>query len=423
MCPSTAKIAKHSKTVSKTEVLNVDKIRRDFPILKTGVIYLDSTASSLTPEPVLECMLEFYREYRANVERGVHRLSTRASEEYENARKKVADFINARSTSEVIMTRNTTEGINLVASGLHWKRGDKIVTTVLEHHSNYIVWLRVRDRHGARVEVIAPRKPVIKGILDPADFEKLIDGKTKLVAVSHVSNVLGVIQPIKEIAEIAHEHDACVLVDGAQSVPHMRVDVQELGCDFLAFSGHKMCGPSGSGVLYMREELTEEVEPLIIGGGSIQDVGTDYYRLDASPRRFEGGTPDIAAAIGLGAAVDYLEGIGMEKIEAYEKILLNGMYDGLTALPNVEVYGPEPEYRVAIMPFNVGDLNSHDVALALDVSANVMVRSGHHCAQPLTKTVICKPGAVRASCYFYNTLGEIGTMVSAVKEIAETMAK
>jgi len=423
MCPSTVEAAKHSKSVSKVEVLNVDKVRRDFPILKTGVVYLDSTASSLTPEPVLERMLEFYREYRANVERGVHRLSARASEEYETARKKVADFINAKSTSEIIMTRNTTEGINLVASGLHWKRGDKIVTTVLEHHSNYIVWLRVRDMHGARVEVVAPRKPVIKGILDLADFEKLIDDKTKLVAVSHVSNVLGVVQPIKEIAKIAHEHGACVLVDGAQSVPHLKVDVQELGCDFLAFSGHKMCGPTGSGSLYMREELTEEVEPLIIGGGSIGDVGMDYYRLDASPRRFEGGTPDIAGAIGLGAAVDYLKGIGMERIEAYEKILVDKMYRGLTALSNVEVYGPEPEHRVAIIPFNVGDLNPHDVALALDVSANVMVRSGHHCAQPLSKTVICKPGTVRASCYFYNTLGEIDTMVSAVKEIADTMAK
>ncbi len=423
MCPSTAKTVKHSKIVSKTVVLNVDKIRRDFPILKTGVIYLDSTASSLTPEPVLECMLEFYREYRANVERGVHRLSARASEEYENARKKVADLINARSTSEVIMTRNTTEGINLVASGLHWKKGDKIVSTVLEHHSNYIVWLRVRDKHGARVEVVAPREPVIKGILDLADFEKLIDDKTKLVAVSHVSNVLGVIQPIKEIAEIAHEHGACVLVDGAQSVPHMKVDVQELGCDFLAFSGHKMCGPTGSGVLHMREELTEEVEPLIIGGGSIQDVGTEYYKLDASPRRFEGGTPDIAAAVGLGAAVDYLRGIGMEKIEAYERILVEKMYSGLNALSNVEVYGPEPERRVGIIPFNVGDLNPHDVALALDVSANVMVRSGHHCAQPLTKAVICKPGTVRASCYFYNTLGEVDLFVSAVKEIADTMTK
>jgi cysteine desulfurase/selenocysteine lyase len=262
-----------------------------------------------------------------------------------------------------------------------------------------------------------------KGILELADFEKAVDDKTKLVAVTHVSNVLGVIQPIKEIADIAHEHGACVLVDGAQSVPHMEVDVQKLGIDFLAFSGHKMCAPTGSGVLYMRQELSEKVEPLIIGGGSIRDVGIDYYKLDGSPRRFEGGTPDIAAVIGLGAAVDYLTKIGMDKIENYEKLLVRRLYEGLTAVPNVEVYGPEPERRVGILPFNVGDLNPHDVALALDVSANIMVRSGHHCALPLSKEVIRKPGTVRASSYFYNTLSEIDLLVSSVKEIAETMAK
>ena len=423
MCPSSAKVAHRSMSMSKAEALDVEQIRKDFPILKSGVIYLDSTASSLTPEPVLAKILEFYREYRANMERGIHRLSVKASEECEQARKKVADFINAESTSEIIWTRNTTEGINTVASGLKWRRGDKIVTTVLEHHSNFIVWLRVRDRHGVKVELVTPRKPVVKGILDLADFEKLIDDKTKLVAVSHVSNVLGVILPVKEIAEIAHEHGAYLLVDAAQSVPHMKVDVQKLGCDFLAFSGHKMCGPTGSGALYMRKELTEEVEPLIIGGGSIRDVGVDYYKLDASPRRFEGGTVDIAAIIGLGAAVDYLSKIGMDRIEAHERLLVRRMYEGLTALCNVEVYGPEPEKRVGIIPFNVGDLNPHDVALGLDVSANIMVRSGHHCAQPLSKTVICKQGTVRVSCYLYNTLDETDTFVSAVKEIAETMAK
>jgi len=424
MCPSVTKTARRSsRSVSEAEILDVGRVRKDFPILKTGVVYLDSTASSLTPEPVLNKMLEYYREYRANVERGVHRLSARASEEYEAARGKVARFINAKSASEIIMTRNTTEGVNLVASGLNWKKGDKIVTSVLEHHSNYIVWLRVRDRHGVKIEVVAPRKPVVKGILDLADFEKAIDDRTRLVAIAHVSNVLGVIQPIKEIAKIAHEHDAYVLVDGAQSVPHMKVDVQKLDVDFLAFSGHKMCAPTGAGCLYMKRELTEEVEPLIIGGGSIADVGTDYYKLDVSPRRFEGGTPDIAAVIGFGAAVDYLTQVGMERVEAYEKVLVKGMYEGLSALRNVEVYGPEPERRVSIVPFNVGDLNPHDVALALDVSANIMVRSGHHCAQPLSKTVICRPGTVRASSYFYNTLNEIDLLVSAVKEIAETMTK
>jgi len=404
-------------------LLNAEKVRKDFKILESGIIYLDSAASSLTPEPVLQRMLEFYREYRGNVERGIHRLSVRASEEYEKARSKVADFINARSDTEILMTRNTTEGINTVASGLNWRRGDKIVTSVLEHHSNFIVWLRVRDRHGVRVEVVKPRRPVAKGILDPADFEKAVDDRAKLVAITHVSNVLGVITPVKEIAEIAHEHGAYVLLDAAQSVPHMKVDVQKIGCDFLAFSGHKMCAPTGSGALYMREEASENVEPLCIGGGTIEDVGTDHYRLDKSPRRFEAGTPDVAAAIGLGAAVDYLQKIGMENIQNHERALVKLMYEGLNSLPRVEVYGPEPARRVGMVSFNVGDLNPHDVALALDVSANIMVRSGHHCAQPLSKTVIGKPGTVRASAYLYNTKEEIEKLISTVEEISRTLAK
>lgn len=404
-------------------MLNVEQIRKDFPILETGIIYLDSAASSLTPEPVLRKMLEFYREYRGNVGRGIHRLSVKASEEYERAHAKVADFINAKSESEIIMTRNTTEGINIVASGLNWKKSDKIVMPVIEHHSNFIVWLRVRDRHGVQVKVVKPKEPVIKGILDPADFEKVIDDKTRLVAITHVSNVLGVITPVKEIAEIAHEHGAYVLIDAAQSVPHMKVDVQEIGCDFLAFSGHKMLAPTGSGVLYIQEELIDEVEPLCIGGGTIDDVGLDNYKLDGSPGRFEAGTPDVAAAIGLGAAIDYLQRIGMENIESYERFLVRQMYEGLSELSKVEVYGPEPEHRVGIMPFNVGDLNPHDVALALDVSADIMVRSGHHCALPLSKAVLGKPGSVRASVYIYNTEEEIDKFVSTVKEIAETLAR
>lgn len=404
-------------------MLDVERIRKDFPILKTGIIYLDSTASSLTPEPVLEKMLEFYQEYRGNVGRGIHRLSVKASEEYEQAHGKVAGFINAKSISEIIMTRNTTEGINLIASGLKWKKGDKIVTSVIEHHSNFIVWLRVRNKYGVQMEIVKPQEPAKKGILNPADFEKAVDDKTKLVAITHVSNVLGVITPVKEIAKIAHDHGAYVLIDAAQSVPHMKVDVQQIECDFLAFSGHKMCAPTGSGALYIREELIDEVEPLCIGGGTIDDVGLDYYKLNGSPNRFEAGTPDAAAAIGLGAAIDYLRQIGMENIESHEKKLVKLMYEGLSELSKVEIYGPEPEQRVGIVPFNVGDLNPHDVALALDVSANIMVRSGHHCALPLSKTILGKPGSVRASLYIYNTKEEVEKLVSTVKEIAETLAR
>jgi len=404
-------------------MLDVQKVRKDFPILKTGIIYLDSTATSLTPEPVLQKTLEFYREYRANVERGVHRLSQQASEEYERAHAKVADFINARSEAEITMTRNATEGINLIANGLEWKRGDKIVTSLIEHHSNFIVWLRAKKRHSLNVEIVKPREPVAQGILDLSDFEKAIDDNTKLVAITHVSNVLGVITPVEEISKIAHEHGAYVLIDAAQSVPHMKVDVQKIGCDFLAFSGHKMCAPTGSGALYIREELIEEVEPLCIGGGTIADVSLDSYTLDKSPMRFEAGTPAIGEAIGLGAATDYLRKIGMENIEKHEKELTKQMYEGLREILGVEVYGPEPKHRVGIMPFNVGELNPHDVALALDVSANIMVRSGHHCALPLMKNVIRKPGSVRASTYFYNTKEEIYKLISAVREIAESLTK
>jgi len=404
-------------------LLNVEEIRKDFPILETGIIYLDNAATSLTPEPVLQKTLEFYREYRANIERGVHRLSQRASEEYERAHSKVADFINAKSVAEIIMTRNATEGINLVANGLAWKKEDKIVTTLIEHHSNFIVWLRAKKLHNLNVEIVKPREPVAHGLFDLADFERAIDDKTKLVAITHVSNVLGVITPVKEIAEIAHEHGAYVLIDGAQSVPHMKVDVQEIGCDFLAFSGHKMCAPTGSGTLYIREELIEEIEPLCIGGGAIVDVGLDSYKLDKSPMRFEAGTPAIGEAIGLGAATDYLRKIGMENVEGHERKLTQQMYEGLIEIPEVEVYGPEPKQRIGIIPFNVGDLNPHDVALALDVSADIMVRSGHHCALPLMKNLIRKPGSVRASAYFYNTKEEIDKLVSAVREIAEGLTK
>jgi len=396
------------------------KIRSDFPILDSGIIYFDNAASSLTPEPVLSKMLEFYRQYRANIERGVHRLSQKASTEYEQARVKVATFINAAHSAEVVMTKNTTEGINLVASGLDWKKGDRIVTTAIEHHSNFIVWLRAKKRFGAEVQVI---KPSPQGLLDLNDFEKALDDKTRLVALTHVSNVLGTITPVKEVAEIAHRHGALVLVDGAQSVPHMAVDVRSLGCDFLAFSGHKMCAPTGSGALYIREGVADQIEPLAIGGGTIQDVGLEYFTLTKSPERFEAGTPPIAEVIGLGAATDYLRQIGLAEIRAHEERLVKQMYDGLLEIPKVTVYGPEPERRTGVVAFNVGNLNPHDVALALDISGNVMVRSGYHCSYPVMKEVIhAEAGTVRASLYIYNTKEEVETFLATVREIATSLA-
>ncbi len=404
-------------------MFDVAKVREDFPILEKGIIYLDNAASSLTPEHVLQKMLEFYHDYRANVERGVHKLSQDASEEYAGAKSKVANLIKAKSDNEIIVTKNTTEGINIVANGIKWKRGDRIVTSVLEHHSNYIVWLRLKQRYGVEIEVVMPKKPMIQGLLDSSDFEKTIDDNTKLVAIAHVSNVLGSVAPVEEIAKIAHEYEALMLVDGAQSVPHMRIDVQKMGCDFLAFSGHKMCGPTGVGILYMNQSMMSEVEPLNIGGGAIEDVDIDSYTLNKSSKRFEAGTPPIAEVIGLGAAVDYLQELGLENIENYEKTLTTQMYEQFRGIPKVEIYGPEPKNKIGIQAFNVGVLNSHDVALALDVTANIMTRSGHHCALPLLKRVIKRDGIVRASTYFYNTTAEVNKLAETVRDTAQNLTK
>ncbi|MCP8318800.1 MAG: cysteine desulfurase [Candidatus Methylarchaceae archaeon HK01B] len=401
-------------------LLDVQSIRQDFLLLNSGINYLDNAATSLTPEPVLQKMLEFYHEYRANVGRGIHRLSQRASEEYEEARSKIAEFINARSETEIIATKNTTESINLVANGLNLKKKRKIVTTLIEHHSNFIVWLRLKRRYGANVEIIRPNK---EGLFDISDFEKAIDDKTELVAMTHVSNVLGVITPVREVAQIAHEHGAQLLIDGAQSVPHFKVDVQKIGCDYLAFSGHKMLGPTGVGILYARQDLLEKIEPMAIGGGTIEDVGLDYYKMNEIPKRFEAGTPAIAEIIGLGAATDYLRKIGMKNIEKHERELTKEMYQGLANIAQVEVYGPEDlKQRIGIVSFNIRDLNPHNVALALDISANIMVRSGAHCALPLMKILLKQDrGSVRASAYLYNIQEEIGKLVSEVEEISKSI--
>ncbi len=401
-------------------MLDVKKIQHDFPILDSGIIYLDTASSSLTPEPVIHKMLEFYHEYPANVDRGVHRLSQMASEQYENARSQIADLINAKSESEIILTRNTTESINIVANGLSWKKGDKIVTSLIEHHSNFIVWLRLKEKFGVDLEIVRPNQ---EGLFDIADFEKAIDDQTKLVALTHVSNVLGAITPVEEVAEIAHKNGAYLLVDGAQSVPHFKVNVQEIQCDYLAFSGHKMLGPTGVGVLYARNELLENMEPQSIGGGTIADVGLDYYELAEGPRRHEAGTPAIADAIGLGAAVNYLKEVGFKNIETHERELVERMHRGLLDVSSVEVYGPkELGQRTGIISFNVGNLNPHDVALALDVSADIMVRSGHHCCLPLTKELLKRTeGTVRASLYLYNTKEEVEKLVSSVDEIVRAL--
>jgi len=379
---------------------------------------LDSAASSLTPEPVVNKIVEFYHEYRANVERGVHRWSQRASEEYESAHEEVARFISAPGAENVAMVKNTTEAINLVANALDWSKEDGVVTSVIEHHSNFITWLRVRQRYGVGLKVVRSSE---EGVFDLGEWEKAVDDSTKLVAVTHVSNVLGCIVPVKEIAEIAHEHGALVLVDGAQGVPHIPVDVTDMGVDYLAFSGHKMLGPTGSGGLYIADQVLEETEPLCIGGGTIADVSIDDYALAVPPMRFEAGTPSIAQVIGLGEACRYLTRVGMKEVEAWDKRLANRLLDGLTELEGVEVYGPQdPEMRVGLATFNVDGMNPHDVALTLDEEYGIATRSGHHCALPLMKELFgLREGNVRASTYLYNTLEEVDRLVSAVEEISK----
>ena len=399
-------------------MFDVEAIRGDFPILKQGVTYLDSAASSLTPEQVVLKEMEFYRGYRANVERGIHRWSQKASLEYEGAHEKVARFINAAGPENVAMLRNTTEGINLVANSIDWKRSDKIVTTVIEHHSNFITWLRVGNRFGCKVSVV---KSTPEGVFDLADFDNVIDDTTRLVAITAVSNVLGVITPVKELVKMAHEHGAKVVVDGAQSVPHLKTDVKDTKVDFLAFSGHKMLGPTGSGGLYIADEHLYSTEPLCIGGGTIADVSIDSYALGASPLRFEAGTPAIAQVIGLGEACTYIERVGIENITSWDHILAEKLLNGLGEIDGVTVYGPmNPRRRVGIVAFNVRDLNPYDVALTLDNDYDIAVRSGHHCALPLMKELFkLKEGNVRASTYLYNTKEEVEKLLGAVEDIAK----
>jgi cysteine desulfurase/selenocysteine lyase len=329
----------------------------------------------------------------------------------------VAKFIGAPRRANVAMLRNTTEGINLVANSQDWTKEDKIVTSVIEHHSNFITWLRIKQRYGTEVKVVYSNP---EGIFELADWEKVIDDSTKLVAVTHVSNVLGCIVPIKEIIEIAHEHGAKVLVDGAQGVPHIKTDVKDLGVDFLAFSGHKMLGPTGSGGLYIADAELATTEPLCIGGGTIVDVSIDNYILAVPPMKYEAGTPAIAQVIGLGAACKYLNRVGLENIEKWDLKLANKLLNGLNEINGVEVYGPkDPNNRVGLATFNIKGMNPHDIALTLDLEYGIATRSGHHCALPLMKELFkLNEGNVRASTYLYNTEEEIDNLISAIKEIA-----
>jgi cysteine desulfurase/selenocysteine lyase len=394
--------------------MDVQKIREDFSLLK-DVIYLDSASTSLTPEPVLEAISDYYHGYKANVGRGVYRMAQLADQRYREAHRKAANFIGSPE-GITIFTRNSTESINIVASGLAWKKGQRIVTTLLEHHSNLLPWMRLREK-GLDLQIIKPNR---KGMIDPADFEKAITKDTRLVAVTQLSNSLGTILPVKEIGKICHENGAALLVDGAQSVPHMPIDVKDIDCDFLAFSGHKMLAPMGTGVLWMRTE--EEVEPLLVGGGMVTDVGENGYEIKKGYEGFEAGTPDISAGIGLGAAADYLSRAGMEEIHSHEQKLAARLLKGLAEIKGVKVYGPASSQsemaRGGVVSFAVEGLLPHEVALMLDQASSICVRSGHHCCIPLMKHLGLKYGTVRASLYLYNTEEDIEKLLTNLEQIA-----
>lgn len=395
-------------------------IRRDFPILDQEVngypfVYLDSAATSQKPSQVIEAVSDYYRQDNSNVHRGVHTVGTRATEAYEGARESVRSFIGASKTEEIIFTRGTTEAINLVARGYadkHIQPGDEILITQMEHHSNLIPWQQVAKRTGATLSYI-PMEP--DGTISLEQVRQSVTRQTKLVAITHLSNVLGTINPIADITKIVHAHGGVVLVDGAQAVPHMTVNVTALDCDFYAFSGHKMCGPTGIGVLYGKRELLEVMEPVQFGGEMIDFVELYDSTWKELPWRFEAGTPIIAGAVGLKAAIDYLTEVGYDYIEAHVAMLTDYAMKQLRALGGITIYGPE--HRSGLITFNLDDVHPHDTATVLD-SYGIAVRAGHHCAQPLMKWLEVTATA-RASFYLYNTTEDVDRLVEGLKNAKE----
>ncbi|MBE9126659.1 MULTISPECIES: cysteine desulfurase [unclassified Coleofasciculus] len=402
------------------------KVRPDFPILHQEVhgkplIYFDSAATSQKPVAVLDALRHYYEQDNANVHRGAHTLSVKATEAYEGARDKVARFVNAASRNEIVFTRNASEAINLVAYswGLNnLQPGDEIILSVMEHHSNIVPWQIIAQKTGAVLKYV---ELTSDGEFDLEQFRQLITDKTKLVGVVHVSNTLGCINPVEEIIAIAHQYGAKVLIDACQSVPHMPIDVQAMDCDWLVASGHKMCAPTGIGFLYGKLDLLLAMPPFMGGGEMISEVFLDHSTYAELPHKFEAGTPAIGEAIALGAAVDYLSGIGMDKIHAYEEELTAYLFEQLRQIPDVKIYGPQPtaegKGRAALASFSVTGLDSSDVSTLVD-QEGVAIRSGHHCTQPLHR-VLGVAGTARASLYFYNTREEIDGFIKALKETIE----
>lgn len=401
--------------------MNMQLIREQFPILHQDInghplIYLDSAATSQKPRSVIDAVKRYYEWDNANVHRGVHTLGSRATDAYEGAREKVAKFIGAAGVEQIIFTRGATTALNLAASGYARAvcgEGDEIVITPMEHHANLIPWQQAAKATGATLKYI-PLQP--DGTITLEDVEKTVTDRTKIVSVTHVSNVLGTVNPVKEIAAIAHRKGAIIVVDGAQSAPHMRVDVQDLDCDFYAFSGHKMCAPTGIGVLYGKKALLESMEPIEYGGEMIDHVDLYDATWKELPWKFEGGTPIIAGAVGLGAAIDFLTEIGLDHIEQHEHKLAAYAYERLSALDNITIYGPV-QNRSGLVTFNLGDVHPHDVATVLDTKG-IAVRAGHHCCQPLMRWLNVSSTA-RASFYLYNTEEDVDRLVDALRETGE----
>jgi len=401
--------------------MNINAIREQFPILHQEInghplVYLDSAASSQKPRSVIDAVSRYYELNNANVHRGVHTLGSRATDEFEGAREKVAALLHAESPEQIVFTRGTTTALNLVASSYARSvcgEGDEIVITPMEHHSNLIPWQQAAKATGATLKYI-PLQP--DGSISLQDAEATITSKTKVVSVTYVSNVLGVINPIKEIAAIAHRNGAVMVVDGAQSTPHMKVDVQDLGVDFYAFSGHKMCGPTGIGALYGKKELLSNMEPIEFGGEMIDFVELYDSTWKDIPYRFEGGTPIIAGAVGLGAAIDFLNEIGLDEIDKHEKRIAAYAYNRLSEIDGITIYGPK-DNRVGLVTFNLDDVHPHDVATVLD-SKGIAVRAGHHCCQPLMRWLNVSATA-RASFYLYNTEEEVDRLADALIQTKE----
>lgn len=398
-------------------MLDIKAIRSDFPILKEMVngkplVYFDNAATAQKPQVVIDAIAEYYETINANIHRGVHTLSQLATDAYEIARKKVQHHINAKEDREVIFTAGTTFGINLVASGFArlLKEGDEVLISAMEHHSNIVPWQFACEQSGATLKVIPMND---KGELVMEEFDKLINEKTKIVAVTHISNALGTINPIKRIIDKAHEYGAAVLIDGAQATPHVKPDMQALDCDFYVFSGHKICGPTGTGVLYGKEEWLNKLPPYQGGGEMIKTVTFDKTTFACLPHKFEAGTPNIAGGIVLGCAIDYLNNVGFNNIVAYEQELLDYGTKRLLEIEGLKIYGTSKD-KASVISFNIEGIHPYDIGVIVD-KLGVAVRTGHHCTQPIMD-FFSIPGTVRASFSFYNTKEEIDTLVDAVKK-------